>query len=477
MRLQQLQERNANMANKTLSKLSNNFTWGFEFEIAYTDEINDNYFDFETYDEASDYWYVNIRPKQIKDIVKSYFNKFINGDRTKLKNILKNCSLKNDWEYDKTTFSEIVKYDEDDNEIDRYDLYNCNSLKELFEYVDCNEIDIVDLFKKDEYYMDNENDYYIEWLDEQRVAESEEITNNAVEIIRELFQEDLPVYRNWNVVSDSSIRPTGAEIVTPVLKYDNAIAALENVFDFIHNNQELETNSSTGLHINVGTWKGEEQNKIDLLKFLLFFNDVYVAKIFNRLTFNDKNYAETLTNKIKKFRQDNTTTLFNANLNDALIRQLNDKYQTVNFNKFKELGYLEIRAPGNVDYHKDLDKIKMVMGRIAQALTIASDPNAYANEYGKKLSKLIDLDDDEKSLNFNSDIIHALIVIKNYFAYNNPTAENLKKIALNFKEKFYPISLDDLELVNERLSRWFEFEENLKLEKYIQLLIKIVSKK
>jgi hypothetical protein len=481
MRLQQLQERNAIMANKTLSKLSNNFTWGFEFEIAYTDEINNDYFDFETYEDARNYWYENLKPTpNYKDANYLFRNRMATSPK-KLQKILTSFPLKDNWKYNKDYLSIIYRINPDTefNQIEDIDFYDCDSLKKLFKYVDCDINDIVYLFRED--YDDLLHDQYIEWERDQIIAEGNyDEDNSAVEIIRELFQEDLPVYRNWNVVSDGSIEPTGAEIVTPVLNYNKAIIALENVFDFINNNQELETNASTGLHINVGTWKGEEQNKIDLLKFLLFFNDVYVAKIFNRLTFNDKNYAQTLTGKIKKFRQNNTTTLFNANLNEALISQLNDKYQTVNFNKFKDLGYLEIRAPGNVDYHKDLDKIKMVMGRISQALTIASDPNAYANEYGKKLSLLLN---DEEIKNFNFETMaefispyRSLVDFINYYD-DNIKAEELKNIAKKFKNSFSKISQTYLDGINDHLLTLPKVENNLKLKKYIELLIKIISKK
>lgn len=472
------------MANKTLSKLSNNFTWGFEFEIAYIGDLNENNYDFETYEEARNYWDAKIRPKQIKDIVGSYFP-YINGDRKRLHKILKNFDLKDYWEYDKRTYSEIIEleYDEKNEIIEtaRFDLYNCNTLDELFKYVDCDVNDIAELFENDEYYRDTEDEYYQDWESYQTIRENMEDSDydDSVEIIKELFRDDLPVYKNWAVVSDSSIEPSGAEIVSPILSYNNAIAALENVFEFIDNNTYLETNSSTGLHINVGTFSREDIEKIDLLKFLLFFNDVYVAKIFNRLTFKNKNYAKTLTSKLRQFLKDNNTTLFNANLNQTLINSMNDKYQTVNFNKFNQYGYLEIRAPGNSNYHYEIDKVKSVMGRIAQALTIASDPNAYVNEYGKKLSLLLN-DSNIDLFTFNDLVsyttpIETLQRFINYYN-DNIKADELKNIAKEFKNKFSNISKNDLDYINNEILTLPKVENNLKLKKYIELLIKIISK-
>ncbi len=118
------------------------------------------------------------------------------------------------------------------------------------------------------------------------------------------------------------------------------------------------------------------------------------------------------------------------------------------------------------------------MGRIAQALTIASDSNAYANEYGKKLSKLIDDDYNFTFVDLES-FDNLIETLKRFIIYynDNINAEELKKIAVEFKNKFSNPTTDDLNFINDQILTLPKVEKNLRLKKYIELLIKIISKK
>ena len=70
----------------------------------------------------------------------------------------------------------------------------------------------------------------------------------------------------WTIEPDGSIEPQGAEIVSPVFRnLDEALLELEGIFSIT--DQTIYTNSSTGLHVNIGTF---DFNEIDVLKLLLF---------------------------------------------------------------------------------------------------------------------------------------------------------------------------------------------------------------
>ena len=50
--------------------------------------------------------------------------------------------------------------------------------------------------------------------------------------------------------------------------------------------------------------------------------------------------------------------------------------------------YIELRSMGN-DYMNKLPLVKNMIMRYAQAYAVAIDPNAYKQEYAKKLTKLV----------------------------------------------------------------------------------------
>lgn len=191
----------------------------------------------------------------------------------------------------------------------------------------------------------------------------------------------------WYVEPDSSIVPIGAEVVTSVYDdFDEAMDVLEEVLDFIDDDNKLGTNSTTGLHINIGTF--DRQQNIDWAKFLIFLGDNYILNMFDRM---DNTYAKSYIDRIKDINTYNDYKQF-----DDLIVKMNriimsnsSKYQQVNFEKLiVGLGYIELRQLGGKGYETRFNEIKNYVGRILRAIAIASDVNAYRKEYIKKLQKL-----------------------------------------------------------------------------------------
>jgi hypothetical protein len=209
------------------------------------------------------------------------------------------------------------------------------------------------------------------------------------------------------VESDSSISPPGAEIVSPVFNgLPNSFVWLDKVFDMIEH-RGMETNRSTGLHVNIGTFKaihiarlddklGINSNKpvIDMVKLAVLSGDHYLLEQFDRL---GNSYALSISSNIRDLAQSNfdfkearksgMTDIIN-DLNRKLITGQGDRYRTINMQHLLEKGYLEFRIAGGEDYHSDKTKVKKAVYRYVQLCAIACDPQAYFKEYMTELYRL-----------------------------------------------------------------------------------------
>jgi hypothetical protein len=383
MRLIQLQEKNMAQNKKTQSSLD--LTWGFEFEIACElDKVDDD------------------------KLYENFYDIYIRGQKDKFRKMYAEYS-------DTSLISKSVHYmipwtNDTVNMLNWgfHDVDQYYSLKDI----------ISSLFLEEFYTFKNKYNlqtYY---------------TNKLEEL-------NLPKQNQWQIVTDDSIEPQGREIVTPVLNYSEAKVAIEQIFSMIKNDNNLLTNISTGLHVNVGTF---EFNKIDLLKFLVFFDDIFVAKLFNRET---NGYSKIISNKISDLadylngnNKNEEITKDNSLTNQLVLDKMGEKYQAVNFLKLKQFGYLEIRVPGGANYEEKLETVLKLMERIQRALSAAIDSNAYRSEYLKKISKYIDKENNEEVISFNSIIAEMK---------NNPYIDkvtNLYYILLNIKNKLKDSKLD-----------------------------------
>jgi len=192
---------------------------------------------------------------------------------------------------------------------------------------------------------------------------------------------------DWLVVPDRSITAgavgVGAEIISPPQTLMKALQDLKSMFSWMVR-QNVETNITTGLHINI-SMPGIEN--ADLLKLVLFMGDRYVLKQFDRLsnTFTKPQTDAIVTSltgigKLPK-EADAMVKLARSALSTA-------KYSSVHIEKIKS-GYLEFRIAGNAEYHTKYDLIYDTILRFVLALEIAIDPAAERNEYLKKVTKIL----------------------------------------------------------------------------------------
>lgn len=210
---------------------------------------------------------------------------------------------------------------------------------------------------------------------------------------------------DWYIEPDGSLESDNdgdatAEIVSPPLP---AVKAIEDLQKFYAMAGELKlyTNGSTGLHINVSI-----PLKLDVLKLALFLGDQYVLKYFNR---QDNDYAKSVLNSLTRSARNSAlagdeltttkigkkqSTVFNqpaqtVSIDIKALQELVKNHSGAHTASISNNGkYISFRHAGG-NYLSDYSGIYNTVGRFIRAMIIASDPNAYANEYKTKLAKLV----------------------------------------------------------------------------------------
>jgi len=200
------------------------------------------------------------------------------------------------------------------------------------------------------------------------------------------------------IVPDSSIddgegnqHGVGFEVVTPPLPISTALKHLNEIFNWIDDN-DFQTNASTGLHINVSIPRIKD--KLDALKLVMFMADKHVLEKFGRLGNSmSRPLTNTVIRAVEKTGKIPSDVQGFKELTDRIVQDyLNKagKYAAVNLDKLKD-GYLEFRAAGGKNYHGDITVIEDLVGRWMNAIDLACDPDADRKEYVKKLAALFSM--------------------------------------------------------------------------------------
>jgi hypothetical protein len=225
-------------------------------------------------------------------------------------------------------------------------------------------------------------------------------------------------YASWNLTHDTSIKDSegrsdeedqdgyGVEIVSPPQPPSKALEQLAIVFDIL-NKYDIETNESTGVHVNISL---ENLEAFDPLKLVLFMGDEHILKKFDRTT-------NTFTNsQLRRVVDSISTTGKIPKAVDELIAlgreglKETGKYFSVNLLHLPK--YLEFRAAGGADYHKRLHDIREVTGRWLTAVEIAAKPDLYRKEYLKKVMKLIDKTGEAETRESHKDLTFQQMLFK-----------------------------------------------------------------
>lgn len=321
--------------------------------------------------------------------------------------------------------AELKKKDEDNEEElrddDEYEDEARDELRdEAIENIDDSDLTFSDFCQSEGYrtYADLADNYGFDWPDDRyiggdsvvdsdtgysldRAQEIADMLESAMDIEVRAFSDyhggKYASEGTWRIEPDGSLTPddkeieAGMEIITPNngLPLKEGIAKMMELFKLLKSKRRAYTSESatTGLHINLSIPEQYEK-EIDYAKLVLFSGDEYVLEQFDRVGgYNDEAVGQ-ITNAITAGNVEEALRLMRKGMTTAasvsLIRSNKSRTVTVN----KKPGYVEFRVVGN-DYLSMADEVRMAVLRFARALTIAADPEAYKEEYAKKLYKLI----------------------------------------------------------------------------------------
>ena len=251
-------------------------------------------------------------------------------------------------------------------------------------------------------------------------------------------------YDTWAVEDDSSIDTysgTGAEIISPVYSSPGKmLEEMKSLFNFF-NDQGVETNHSTGLHVTMsyqgkGTSNNRVENSPNKLKIAMLLGDKYLLSTFGR---QNNSYAKSQIDSLKrkaaelKANPENTKTIkgiesiLSKGIDTAKFSSINFKDQT-DPDSGKQL--VEFRIGGGDDYHLDFNKVAKAVIRYATTMkagyTTEGD-DSYNKDYAKALFRFInqldsisDVDDERTKGRFDDGAEHpAVNVLKGFFNKQN----------------------------------------------------------
>jgi hypothetical protein len=183
----------------------------------------------------------------------------------------------------------------------------------------------------------------------------------------------------------------GLEFVSPPMPIDEMISDLNKVKAWA-DKTGCYTNESTGLHINISV-PNYSLEKLDYVKLALLMGDEYVLELFGR---SGNHYARSAIGKIKTMLKRNPDIApqvmdkMREHMEDIATKAIHsgttDKYTSIN----TKTGYIEFRSPGGDWLDSNFGKIEDTLLRFTVALSAAIDPEAYRQEYLKKLYKLLE---------------------------------------------------------------------------------------
>lgn len=231
-------------------------------------------------------------------------------------------------------------------------------------------------------YDDYEHDYDYSGASKVLTPAVAQYFNTKVNVFSS-YHEKKKNLTDWYIEPDGSLNPNesddgAAEIVSPPLSASQAMTALKNFYAMAQQ-LNLYTNSSTGLHINVSI-----PQDIDLLKLAVFLGDQYVLQQFGR---SDSGYAVSAEKSIRQQAQGQVKK--SGKIDISKLTKIAKDATGFHTASISDSGkYISFRHAGG-DYLADYTKIANTVGRFIRAMIIASDPNAYAQEYQSKLAKLV----------------------------------------------------------------------------------------
>jgi GNAT superfamily N-acetyltransferase len=199
----------------------------------------------------------------------------------------------------------------------------------------------------------------------------------------------------------------GLEFVSPPMPIDELLKDL-NAVKVWAGRMGVYTNQSTGLHINISVPE-YSKDRLDFVKLALLLGDEYVLDLFGRAS---NTYARSALGKVRdRVRQrpeeakqllDKMKGQMGELASKAIHGGYTDKYTSINTKD----GHIEFRSPGGDWLDDNFDKIENTLLRFTVAMSAALNPEAYREEYQKKLYKLLTQDQkDSDTIRYFADYV------------------------------------------------------------------------
>ena len=202
----------------------------------------------------------------------------------------------------------------------------------------------------------------------------------------------------WQLETDDTINDDpdegteGMELISPPMPIPDSLRALRRVLAYARQ-RGCETDSSTGLHINISL-PSQSIADLDYVKLILFMGDRYVLERFDRQASEYCHSAlKMLEDHMKanpRFRVESAMATMRKGLFNLATKELANietgKYVSAHLKR----NYVEFRSPGG-DYlvgSAESAIIETVL-RFVRAMAIASNPEARRQEYARKLYKFV----------------------------------------------------------------------------------------
>ena len=246
---------------------------------------------------------------------------------------------------------------------------------------------------------------------------------------------------HWRVEGDPSISTggTGSEIISPVYRTPGAmLKEMKSLFKMLQD-ENVETNSSTGLHVTMswdgepdapmddsGRRQGDEANKV---KMAVLLGDKYLLSTFGR---QNNTYARSQYDNLKRMAADLKSNPDNTKNIKAIEKILakgisGDKYSSINFKSDTDRDsgnqLIEFRIGGGHDYHEDFDNCAKAVIRYATIMSAGYSDEKFNRDYAKALFSFInklDKIDDADVERAKGDIEHpAIDILKDFFGKDN----------------------------------------------------------
>jgi len=209
----------------------------------------------------------------------------------------------------------------------------------------------------------------------------------------------VPTDNHWKIEDDFSAGEYTCELITGPLQYNHARIVLIKVLKWIRNTKDVKTTDRCGLHLNLSYPKNNYIENIDLLKFILTFDESEVYKRFpNR---EDNIYTKSIKDIVPLH---NNFDFANITTSRSSFVYPMSKYYGINFEKIKK-NYLEFRYLGGKKYEHQQSDILFLLDFFLQSIK-----DCYKSNPDDIKKKLIDLLEPKKKV---------FLAGQNYFNFSN----------------------------------------------------------